>query len=466
MTLSSLKVIDSSDMKKSSNEIDMVHGPMLAGLFRFAFPLAASSILQLLFNAADVIVIGRFSTSNSLAAVGADGLVVSLFANVFLNLAVGATVLASKYLGAGNKDKVHDVLNTSLVFAAAIGVFFTIIMYFLGKPFLVLLKTPEEVMPAALQYLYFYLAGLPGVALYNFGAALLRAKGDTKRPFFFLLVSGILNVFMNLFFVIVCHMDVAGVALATTISQYVATGLLFICLFKEKDAFHLTFHAVRVNGMELQAILKIGIPSALQCIMFYIANFVIQAAINSFGTVTMAGNAAASNIEMFVWVCMSGFEQAGMTFISQNLGAHEYKRIDKVNTISILCTALTGAVFGGIVALFAKQLMHIYTSDEAAVSQGAVRIYLICGVYGLCGIMDCIAANTRGLGYSLVPSVVTMFGACILRVVWIATVFNVPRNHTLFCLYLAYPVSWVITAVILAICYIIVRKKVFEKRIA
>src|SRR5574344_983157 len=451
-------------MKKSSNEIDMIHGPVVKGLALFALPLAASSILQLLFNAADVIVIGQFSTSNSLAAVGADGLVVSLFANVFLNLAVGVTVVASKYLGSGDKNKVRDVVGTTFGFAAVIGIICMVAMYFLGRPFLNLLKTPEQVMPAALQYLYFYLPGLPGVALYNFGAALLRAKGDTKRPFFFLLASGILNVFFNLFFVIVCKMDVAGVALATTISQYVATGLLLLCLHSEKDAFHLSLHGSKFNNDEMKAILKIGVPSALQCVMFYIANFVIQAAINSCGEKTMAGNAAASNIQMFVWVCMSGCEQAGMTFISQNLGAHEYKRIGKINIASLICTALTGGVFGGLVAVFAKQLLRIYTPDTIAIADGAVRLIIICGIYGTCGIMDCIAANTRGLGYSLVPSVVNMFGACILRIVWISTVFSIPQYHTLTCLYLAYPGSWIVTAIILAVCYLVVRRKVFGEK--
>jgi len=457
-------------MKTKSYEIDMTRGPVLKGLIHFAVPLAASSLLQLLFNAADVIVIGQFSSSNSLAAVGADGLVVGLFANIFLNIAVGTTVLASKYLGAGENQKIHKVMNTSFALAATMGIFFTIIMYILGKPFLLLLKTPAEVMPAALQYLYFYLAGLPGVALYNFGAALLRAKGDTKRPFFFLLVSGVLNVFMNLFFVIVCHMDVAGVALATTISQYIATLMLFICLAHEKDSFHLDFHQtakfslhdIEANRDELKFILKIGVPSALQCLMFYISNFVIQAAINSFGPVTMAGNAAASNIEMFVWVCMSGFEQAGMTYISQNLGAHEYRRIDCVNRKSILCTALTGLILGSLVALFAKQLIHVYTQDSATITQGVIRIRMICGTYALCGIMDCIAANTRGLGYSLVPSIISMFGACILRIVWIYTVFSIPKYHTLQCLYFVYPGSWIVTAIILAVFYKVIRNKVWE----
>jgi len=446
-------------IKDNSHEIDMVHGSIFSGMIRFALPLAASSILQLLFNAADVIVIGRFSNSNSLAAVGADGLIVGLFTNFLVNLAVGATVLASKYLGAGKKESVRSIIHVSMALAIAVGFFFMVMMYIIGKPFLLLLNTPQEVMPAALIYLYFYLPGLPGVALYNFAAALLRAKGDTQRPFVFLLISGILNVFMNLFFVLAAHMDVAGVALATTISQYIATTLMLICLMREKDIFHLDLCSIRFEKEPLAGMLRIGVPSACQSLVFYISNFVIQAAINSFGPVTMAGNAAASNIETFAWVCMSGFEQAGMTYISQNLGAADYKRIDGSFRVSLLCTAVTGFILGGIITLFGTQLMHIYTPDKSAVSQGLVRIRFICSIYGLCGIMDCIASDIRGLGYSMLPSVISMFGACVLRILWICTIFVLPQNHTLYCLYAAYPVSWAITAIILAASYVLVRKK-------
>ncbi len=433
--------------------------PLFVDMVRFALPLAASSLLQLLFNAADVIVIGQFGSSTSLAAVGADGLLTGLFANILLNLAIGSTVIASRYLGAGEENEVHSVLHVSMAFASVAGLVFMAVMYVLGRPLLLLLQTPEEVLPAALQYLYFYLPGLPGVALYNFGAAMLRAKGDTKRPFFFLLISGILNVFLNLFFVLVFHMDVAGVALATTISQYVATALMVLCLVREHGAFHLELSAIHFDHVSLKGILKIGIPSAIQCILFYISNFVIQAAINSFGAITMAGNAAASNIEMFVAVCMGGFEQAGMTYVSRNLGAHNYKQIDHANRISILCTFVTGEVLGLIVVLFAAPLMSVYTPDRLAIAQGVIRIHFICGTYGICGLMDAIGANTRGLGYATIPSVVTMFGACILRIVWIFSVFRMPQYHTLNCLFAAYPGSWTVTALMLAVCYIIIRKK-------
>lgn len=445
--------------ENKSYEIDMTHGSIFAGLARFALPLAASSILQLLFNAADVIVIGQFSTSVSLAAVGADGLITGLFANIMLNLSVGATVLASKYLGAGENNRVHGIVDMSMTLAVGTGIFFMIAMYFAGRPFLRLLKTPQEVMEPALRYLYFYLPGLPGVALYNFGAGLLRAKGDTRRPFFFLLVSGILNVFMNLFFVLACRMDVAGVALATTISQYVATGMMLACLTREKDSLRFNFKNFVLDRKSFDGIIRIGVPSAFQCVVFYISNFVIQAAINSFGPVTMAANAAAGNIEMFVWVCMSGFEQAGMTYMSRNLGAGEYARIDKTFRDSVVCTAATGLILGTIVSLSAKQLMYLYTPDAAAVEQGIIRIHFICGTYALCGIMDCIAADIRGLGYSLLPSIVTVFGACILRIVWIFTVFALPQYHSLYYLYAAYPGSWTVTAIILAVCYIFVRRK-------
>ena len=444
----------------SSRTVDMAQGPIFSGMVRFALPLAASSILQLLFNAADVIVIGQFGSANSLAAVGADGLLVGFFANVLLNLSIGATVLAARHLGAGERGKVRGVVGTSMLLAFITGVIFMIAMFIAGKPFLRLLDTPEAIMPLALQYLYFYLPGLPGVALYNFSAAVLRAKGDTLRPFFFLLASGALNVVLNLFFVIVCKMDVAGVALATTISQYVATALMLVCLARESGEFRFEWRELRFDGEALRGVLKIGAPAAFQCTVFYISNFVIQAAVNSFGPVTMAGNAVAANIEMFVWVCMSGFEQAGMTYVSRNYGARDFGRVDRSNRISLLCTAVIGLVLGSVVAVFAAELARIYTPDSAAISQAVTRIRFVCGTYLICGLMDGIAGNIRGLGYSMLPSVVTIFGACILRIVWIMTFFQIPQHHTLNNLYVIYPGSWAVTALVLAAGYVYVRRRV------
>ena len=447
----------------SSRTVDMAHGPIFSGMVRFALPLAASSILQLLFNAADVIVIGQFGSANSLAAVGADGLLVGFFANVLLNLSIGATVLAARHLGAGERDKVRCVVGSSMLLALITGFIFMTAMFIAGKPFLRLLDTPEEIMPLALQYLYFYLPGLPGVALYNFGAAVLRAKGDTIRPFFFLLAAGVLNVVLNLFFVIVCKMDVAGVALATTISQYVATALMLVCLAREHGEFRFEWRELRFDGDALRGVLKIGAPAAFQCLVFYISNFVIQAAVNSFGPVTMAGNAVAANIEMFVWVCMSGFEQAGMTYVSRNYGARNLERVDRSNRISLLCTVLTGMVLGSVVVLFAADLVGIYTPDPAAISQAVTRVRFVCGTYAVCGLMDGIACNIRGLGYSMLPSIVTIFGACVLRIVWIMTVFQMPRNHSLNFLYVVYPGSWTVTALVLSACYMFVRRRVGRK---
>jgi len=442
-----------------SYKIDMCHGPILPGMIRFSLPLALTSLLQLLFNAADVIVIGQFSTSISLAAVGADGLVVGLFANILLNLAIGATVFSSKYLGAGQQNRIKGMVQTSAALSIICGLFFMILMYVIGAPFLRLLNTPEEVMPRALQYLYYYLPGLPGTAVYNFGAALLRAKGDTKRPFIFLTAAGIANVFLNLFFVIVFHMDVAGVALATAITQYMAAILIVICLIREKDEFHLDIHNIHIDTSALENILHSGIPAAFQCFVFYVSNFVIQSAINSFGPVVMAGNAAASNIEQFAWVCMSSFSQAGMTYISQNLGAQNYKRIDQANRTALLCMLVTGLILGNAVAIFGGQLLHIYTPDADAAASGLIRLRIICTTYITCGFMDTLSASIRGLGYFVLPSIVTTIGACFSRIIWIFTIFQIPRFHTQECLFLAYPISWILTAAVHAVCYTAIRKK-------
>lgn len=445
--------------RPSFRNVDMVHGSILKGMVRFALPLAASSILQLLFNAADVVVIGQFGSPVSLAAVGADGLIVGLFANLLLNLSIGSTVLAAKFLGACEDQKVRGIVNVSMILALTLGIFGMIITAVFGEAFLKLLGTPLDVMPGALEYLYFYLPGIPGVALYNFGAAILRAKGDTSRPFYFLIISGLINVILNLFFVIGFKMDVAGVALATTISQYVATGLMLRCLARERKSIRFDIHKIYFDSSAFKGVLKIGAPAAFQCLVFYISNFVIQASVNSFGPVTMAGNAAAANIEMFVWVCMSGFEIAGMTYISRNLGAKEYGRIDESNRISLFYTFCIGEMFGLIVVFFARSLMRIYSPDPAIIEQGVIRIYFVCGTYGICGLMDGFSSNLRGLGHSVLPSVVCMFGACGLRLLWIFTFFNIPVNHKLTNLYVAYPGSWSISAIVLAVCYVVVRRK-------
>lgn len=441
------------------NKIDMTSGAILPKMLKFALPLMLSSVLQMLFNAADVIVVGQFGSENSLAAVGTTGILVSFFANTFIGLSVGSTVLASNYLGAGDRVGVSRIVHVTAAISLALGISFMAVGSFFMKDILTLLKAPAVVMPLALQYIYIIMPGVPAMAVYNFGAALLRAKGDTRRPLYYLFFAGVVNALLNLYFVISWHMDVAGVALATTISQYISAVLVAICLVRERDEFRLRLRFIRFERRAAARILRVGIPAAFQSFVFYIANFTIQAQINTFGPVIMAGTAAAINIENFVWVSMNGFQQAGMTFVSQNLGAGKFERIDKSNRTAITCAFVTGMVLGGSVVLFGRQLLHIYTSNRQMIEAGMIRLYMLSGIYGVCGIMDCLAANIRGLGWSTLPSVISMVGACGFRLLWIFTLFQLPRFHTTFWLFMTYPVSWVVTIIPLWISYRIIRAK-------
>ncbi len=377
-----------------------------------------------------------------------------------MNLACGATVLAGKFIGSGRKSAVSNILHVSMALAVFLGIIVTIAMYILNPVILRLMQTPDEVMDLALLYMNYFIAGIPGIAVSNFGAAILRAKGDTKRPLYFLFASGIVNVLLNLLFVIVLRMDVAGVALATTLSQYLSMALILICLLHEADDFHLDFKKIHFERSVLGGILRIGLPSAFQCLIFTISNSVIQAAINSFGPDVMAGNAAASNIESFVWVCMVSFEQAGMTFVSQNYGAHQIKRVEQIILRAMACTVATGLILGQLVVFFERQLLGVYMSDAASITEGVIRLHLLCGPYFLCGIMDSLSCDLRGLGYSTLPGIVTLLGACGTRLLWIFTGFQMPRFHSTHYLLLTYPVSWSITAAVHFVCLRFVLKKV------
>ena len=424
----------------------MLNGSILNGLVRFSLPLIFSSALQILFNSADIIVIGRFGSSNSLAAVGAVGVIWALCGLVFMHLGSGATVLAGKNIGAGKKSAVNDVVHVAAALALLLGLAVTAAMYFAIARILRALQTPQEVYGLSLLYMYFLIAGIPGVALYNFGAGILRAKGDTKRPLYFLLASGIINVILNLLFVIKLKMDVAGVGLATTISQYLSTLLIYGCLATEKDEFKFSIKKIKLNKDIAASILRVGIPGAIQCSLFSISNMVIQAAINSFGPIVMAGNAAASNLENFTWVSMAAVSQASMSFTSQNYGAGNFSRIKKTILEGSLFSAATGLVLGLATYVFARPLLSIYTTNSAAIEEGTIRLACLCAPYCLCGIMDCLSTNLRGLGHSAISALVVLLGACGTRLLWIWTAFQTPRFHSTKWLLLPYPASWIITS--------------------
>ena len=427
-------------MAQISRSGDLTSGPMLQKIILFSLPLAASSILQLLFNAADVVTVGRFAGSTALAAVGSNGALINLLVNLFVGLSLGANVVAARCFGA------RDV------------------GFFVARGLLELMSSPEDVIDLATLYLKIYFLGMPMTMLYNFSSALLRAVGDTKRPLFCLATAGVINVILNLVFVIGFQMSVAGVALATIISQTVSACMVTALLLKEEGPLHLDLHKLGFHKGALTQILLIGLPAGLQSTVFSLSNVVIQSAVNSFGSTVVAGNSAASNIEGFVYTAMNAFAQAAVTFTSQNMGARRYDNLDRVMRNCLLCAVGIGVLLGGGAFLGGNLLLHFYSTDEAVVAAGLARMRIICTTYFLCGVMDTLASCLRGRGYSVMPMIVSLVGSCLLRLVWIATVFQLFRSTTT--LYISYPISWILTALVHFICLMVVRKKLHAESAA
>lgn len=435
-------------------EIDMCSGPILPKMLQFAVPLMCSSILQLLFNAADIIVVGRWAGDNSLAAVGSTTSLINLLINLFIGLSVGANILAARLYGANEKEGLRQTVHTAMLLSVISGALLTVVGVCGARTILIWMQSPAEVLGLAAVYLRIYFLGMPATMLYNFGAALLRAVGDTRRPLYYLLSAGVVNVVLNLFFVIVCHLDVAGVAIATAVSQCVSAALVVRCMIREQGAVHLEPRELRIWKVRLKQILQVGLPAGFQGALFSLSNVVIQSSINSFGEIVVAGNSAASNIEGFIYVAMNAFYQANVSFTSQNYGAGRYDRIRPILLRAQGCVIVIGAVLGGTAALMGPHLLRIYSSSPAVISAGMIRLMIVCVPYALCGMMDVMVGSLRGLGYSVMPMLVSLMGACVFRLVWIATVFQRPAFHTIQTIYWSYPISWTITFLTHLACYI------------
>ncbi|MBE6349492.1 MAG: MATE family efflux transporter [Spirochaetaceae bacterium] len=442
-----------------AHQIDMTSGSITKKLFSFSLPLIFSSILQLLFNAADIIVVGRYAGDAALSAVGSTSSLINLLVNLFVGLSVGTTVVCANYFGAGKKKEVSDTVHTAIILSVISGFILTIIGFFGAKEILRLMQAPEEVLNLATTYLKIYFGGITVTIIYNFGSALLRAKGDTKRPLYILFLAGIINVVLNLIFVIVFKIGVAGVATATVISQAISAFLILFCLWKENDEFKFSFSKLKINGDILRRIIKIGVPAGFQGMVFSFSNVIIQSSINSFGVTVIAGNSAASNIEGFIYTSMNGFAQGTLTFVSQNLGAKKFDRIGKVVFVSLGSVLLVGTALMLIVMITGPKLLGFYTASEDVILSGMVRLRMICIPYVLCGIMDVMANSIRGIGSSLLPMVVTMVGACGIRLLWLSTIFMIPQFHTYKTILLSYPISWSITFAVLTICFMIIFNK-------
>ena len=447
--------------KSKSYEIDMCNGPLLSKIIIFAIPLMLSGILQLLFNAADIVVVGQFAGNDALAAVGATSSLINLLVNLFIGLSVGANVLVSRYFGAGQKRELSDMVHTAITTSLVSGFILIFIGLFLSGPLLSLMGTPKSCLGQATLYMQIYFAGMPVIMAYNFGSAILRAVGDTKRPLYFLILAGVINVLLNLFFVIVLKMGVSGVALATVISQIVSAALVIKCLIETDSEYKLNIKELRIVPDKLLKMMKIGLPAGLQGMLFSISNVLIQSSVNSFGSIAMAGNTAASNIEGFVYMSMNALHQTAISFTGQNFGAKKFARIKKILLECLLIVLFIGFVFGNIAYLTSSSLLKLYSSDAEVIQYGVKRLAIICTTYFLCGMMEVVVGVLRGMGYSIMPMLVSLSGACVFRIIWIYTVFVSIR--TLDCLYWSYPISWFLTFSVHLLCFIIVFRKNIKK---
>lgn len=442
-----------------TNQINMTEGSIFGKLLQFSIPLIFSSVLQLFFNAADVVVVGRFAGDNSLAAVGSTGSLINLLINLFTGLSIGSNVVAAHFFGAGKRAEIQETVHTSILISLYSGIILTIIGLFGSKLILVLMQSPKEVLDLATIYLRIYFGGITATMLYNFGSALLRAKGDTKRPLYILLLAGIVNLILNLIFVIPMHMGVAGVALATVLSQCLSAFLVIMILVNEKEEFHLDFKKLKINTTIFARIVKIGLPAGFQGIMFSFSNVIIQSSVNSFGATVIAGNSAAINLEGFIYTSMNGFSQGSLTFCSQNLGARKIDRIKKLVWISQGSIIFIGAFLGALFLLFGHQLLGIYTKNPEVVQAGMIRLWVIFTTYYLCGMMDGMANSIRGIGHSLMPVISSLTGACLFRIIWLFTIFTLPQFHKPITIFLSYPISWTLTFIANVIFYRIYIKK-------
>lgn len=457
-------------MKKSNKkyEIDMTKGALLPKILLFSIPLMISSVLQLLFNAADIVVVGQFSGdqtlgANCVAAIGSTGSVINMILSVFMGLAVGVNVLSARFFAAKQQDEMEQTVHTTIALALIGGVVIGALGVAVSRPLLEIMGSPAEVIDLSTLYMRIYFVGMPVNMLYNFGAAILRAAGDTRRPLYYLMYAGVINVILNLVFVMGFRMNVAGVALATIIAQAVSAAFVINALVSTDEIYKLDLKKIRIDVDKAERIIRVGLPAGLQGTIFSFSNVLIQSSINEFGSVAMAGSAAGANLEGFVYMAMNSIYQACVSFTSQNVGAGKADRIGKVLRFCLGVVTVVGLVMGNLFYLFGAQLVSVYTSEPSTIVYGVQRMAIICTLYFLCGCMDVICGSLRGMGYSTVPMIVSIVGACGLRIVWILTVFR--TYHDLTVLYISYPVTWFITASVHLICYFIIKKKVVSKMI-
>ncbi len=445
-----------SNSQTKTQTIDMVNGPLLKNICIFSVPLMLTNLVQMMFNAADAVVMGRFAGQQALAAVGATSSLCFLLISLFNGLSVGSNVVIARYLGANDLGKIEKSVHTSIATAMLSGVFLMIVGFFASRPLLQMMSTPTDIIDLSELYMRIYFVGTFFTLIYNFGAAIFRSVGDTKRPLYFLLISGLIKVVLSLLFVIVFQWGVAGVALSTAIGQAIAAAMVCLTLIKEKGPHHLDFKKLSIDVPMALDIIKIGVPAGIQGMVFALSNVVIQSSINSFNSsVIVAGNSAANNIENFVYIGMSAFTQACITFTSQNIGAHKLQRVGTIFKQSMILTILSAASIGFLAWFFGEFFLGLYTPDAAVVEAGMVRLLWVTMPLWLNGVLDVFVASMRGFGYSTGPTILTIVGICGVRLTWIWTVFQLHRS--LDVIYMCFPLSWIITSIVLGLywfkCY-------------
>lgn len=443
--------------KDKKYEIDMCNGTLLDKLISFAFPLMLSGILQLMFNAVDIIVVGNFSGSQALAAVGSTTSLINLFINLFIGISLGANVLAARYYAAGKDKEMSETVHSAMALALISGVVMLFVGLIFARGALELMDTPDDVIDQSTLYMRIYFLGMPFFMMYNYGAAILRAVGDTKRPLLFLVIAGIVNAGLNMFLVIVFHLGVAGVAISTVISQMISCVLVIICLYRTQSSYQLRFSKLKLRWEYIKQICKVGIPAGVQSMVINFSNVLLQSSVNSFGSIAMAGYTAANNIFGFLFASINSVTQACMSFTSQNYSVGKYKRMTKVLFECIGLSMAVSLTLGCSAYFFGNKILWIYTDDAAVVKAGMEVLTYSTVTYFLCGIMDLFPGALRGMGYSTVPMILSVVGTVGTRLVWIYGVF--PKHRSLDVLFISYPASWFITIVFQVICYIIVRKK-------
>lgn len=442
---------------KRKSEINFTEGPYLSKIIRFALPIMATGILQILFNAVDSMVVGRFVGDGALAAVTSTGPLINLIVNLFMGISVGSNVLVAQYYGARREKDIFEVVHTSVILSVGLGVVVMLVGFFFSKTFLHWMNSPDDVIDLASLYLKIYFLGAPVSLLYNFCAAMLRAIGDTRRPLAFLTVGGLLNVFLNLFCVLVLHLGVAGVAIGTIASQLVSALLIVMSMLKEKGPVRIEARGLKVYWTKLKSILRIGVPAGIQSVMFSISNVIIQTALNGFGKIVMAGNGAATQIENFNYMAMQSVCHASLNFVGQNIGAKKYDRVRKGVLICLGLVSVIGIALGIGSYLLGDILLGFYTTSKESIQVGMVKLLYAGLPYFIFGIMDTLGGAVRGLGASLTPMITTVIGTCVLRIVWVMTVFH--SIGTLESLYIVYPVSWASTAVVHLISFFILFRR-------